>query len=82
MYSWSSSQVLQPGASLYRSVAIAYVWDDPDYRANDSDGTNPAKPTALVSRTAQSTLDRLSAEHNHEPSNPVSSAPVPLPAAA
>ena len=63
MHSWSSSQVLQPGASLYHSVAIAYVWDDLDYGANDSDGTNPAKPAAFVSRTAQSTLDRLFAEH-------------------
>lgn len=37
----------RPGqAALYRSVPIAYVWDDHDYGRNDSDMTSPSRPAA------------------------------------
>jgi phosphodiesterase/alkaline phosphatase D-like protein len=32
---------------LYRSVPIAYTWDDHDFGGNGSDATSPAKPAAL-----------------------------------
>lgn len=32
---------------LYRSTAVAYIWDDHDYGPNDSDGTAPGKASAL-----------------------------------
>jgi hypothetical protein len=35
----------QPGqAALYSSVPTAYVWDDHDYGANNSDGSSPSRP--------------------------------------
>jgi phosphodiesterase/alkaline phosphatase D-like protein len=34
-------------AALYRSVPIAYVWDDHDYGSNDADGSSPSRPAAL-----------------------------------
>ncbi len=33
-------------AALYRSVPIAYVWDDHDYGTNDSDASAPSRPAA------------------------------------
>jgi hypothetical protein len=33
-------------ANLYRSTAIAYVWDDHDYGENNADGTSPSRPAA------------------------------------
>ncbi len=36
-----------PGqAALYRSTSIAYVWDDHDFGANDSDATSPSRAAA------------------------------------
>ena len=38
----------RPGPShLFRSVPIAYVWDDHDYGANNADATSPSRPAAL-----------------------------------
>jgi phosphodiesterase/alkaline phosphatase D-like protein len=34
-------------AALYRSVPIAYVWDDHDYGRNDADSTAPSRPAAM-----------------------------------
>jgi phosphodiesterase/alkaline phosphatase D-like protein len=34
-------------SALYRSVPIAYVWDDHDFGPNDSDRTAPGRPAAL-----------------------------------
>jgi membrane-associated phospholipid phosphatase len=39
-------------AALYRSVPVAYVWDDHDYGPNDADAGSPARPAA---RTAYRT---------------------------
>lgn len=36
-------------SSLYRSTSIAYVWDDHDYGANDSDGDSFARAAAMSS---------------------------------
>lgn len=37
-----------PGPSnLFRSVPIAYVWDDHDYGGNNADSTSPTRSTAL-----------------------------------
>ena len=36
-------------ASLYRSTSVAYVWDDHDYGANDSDGDSFARAAAMSS---------------------------------
>lgn len=33
-------------AALYRSVPMAYVWDDHDFCGNDSDGNSPGRDTA------------------------------------
>jgi hypothetical protein len=33
-------------AALYRSVPVAYVWDDHDYGGNNADSTSPAGPAA------------------------------------
>src|SRR5690606_7526957 len=33
-------------AALYRSVPVAYVWDDHDYGPNDADASSPARPAA------------------------------------
>lgn len=33
--------------SCWRSVPLAYVWDDHDYGDDDSDGTSPSRPAAL-----------------------------------
>ncbi len=33
-------------AALYRSLPIAYVWDDHDYGTNDSDASAPSRPAA------------------------------------
>jgi phosphodiesterase/alkaline phosphatase D-like protein len=33
-------------AELYRNVPFAYIWDDHDYGANDSDGSSASKPAA------------------------------------
>lgn len=33
-------------AALYRSVPVAYVWDDHDFCGNDSDGNAPGRDTA------------------------------------
>lgn len=33
-------------SALYRSVPIAYVWDDHDYGPNDADGASPSRPAA------------------------------------
>lgn len=33
-------------AALYRSVPVAYVWDDHDYSANDGDASAPSRPAA------------------------------------
>jgi membrane-associated phospholipid phosphatase len=33
-------------AALYRSVPVAYVWDDHDYGPNDADATAPTRPAA------------------------------------
>lgn len=35
-------------AALYRSVPVAYTWDDHDYGPNDSDRTSPSRPAALA----------------------------------
>jgi hypothetical protein len=35
-------------AQLYRTVPVAYVWDDHDYGANDADSTAPTRPAALA----------------------------------
>jgi hypothetical protein len=38
----------QPGPSnLFRSLPIAYVWDDHDYGPNNADGTSASRPAAL-----------------------------------
>ena len=38
----------RPGPSnLFRSVPIAYVWDDHDYGGNNADATSPSRPAAL-----------------------------------
>ncbi len=34
-------------SQLYRSLPIAYMWDDHDYGANDSDKDSPSRPAAL-----------------------------------
>jgi phosphodiesterase/alkaline phosphatase D-like protein len=34
-------------ARLYRSVPIAYVWDDHDYGGNNANGASPSRPAAL-----------------------------------
>jgi phosphodiesterase/alkaline phosphatase D-like protein len=34
-------------AHLYRSVPVAYVWDDHDYGGNNADGTATSRPAAL-----------------------------------
>ena len=39
-------------SALYRSLPIAYVWDDHDFGANNSDGSNPAAPAARSSYRA------------------------------
>ena len=36
-------------SALYRDVPIAYVWDDHDFGANDSDSTSPSRPAAWQS---------------------------------
>jgi phosphodiesterase/alkaline phosphatase D-like protein len=36
-------------AALYRSIAIAYIWDDHDYGPNNSDKTSPSREAALAS---------------------------------
>lgn len=33
-------------SALYRSVPLAYVWDDHDYGPNDADGSSPSRPAA------------------------------------
>jgi phosphodiesterase/alkaline phosphatase D-like protein len=39
-------------AALYRSVPVAYIWDDYDCSPNDADATSPSRPAA---RTAYRT---------------------------
>jgi phosphodiesterase/alkaline phosphatase D-like protein len=40
----------QPGqAALYRSVPIAYTWDDHDFGPNDASSTSPSRQAALIS---------------------------------
>lgn len=34
---------------LFRNTPVAYVWDDHDYGADDSDATSPSRPAALAS---------------------------------
>jgi len=34
-------------SELYRSLPIAYVWDDHDYGPDDADGMSPGRPAAL-----------------------------------
>lgn len=34
-------------SNLFRSVPVAYVWDDHDYGANNADSTSPSRPAAL-----------------------------------
>ncbi len=34
-------------AALFLEQPIAYMWDDHDFGANDADGLNPSKPTAM-----------------------------------
>jgi hypothetical protein len=34
-------------SNLFRSIPVAYVWDDHDYGANNSDATSPSRPAAL-----------------------------------
>ena len=34
-------------SALYRSAPIAYVWDDHDYGANNSDGNSPSRQAAM-----------------------------------
>lgn len=34
-------------AALYRNVPIAYMWDDHDFGANNSDASSPSRPAAL-----------------------------------
>jgi len=36
-------------SALYRSLPIAYVWDDHDYGANDADGNSPSRQAAMES---------------------------------
>ena len=36
-------------SALYRSVPLAYVWDDHDFGANNSAGDSPSRPAALES---------------------------------
>ncbi|MCP5029689.1 MAG: alkaline phosphatase family protein [Actinomycetia bacterium] len=36
-------------AALYRSVPIAYVWDDHDFGPNDADSSSPSRPAAWAS---------------------------------
>ena len=33
-------------AALYRSIPVAYVWDDHDYSGNDGDADSPSRPAA------------------------------------
>jgi hypothetical protein len=35
-------------AALYRSVPIAYVWDDHDFGQNDADASAPSRPAAMA----------------------------------
>ena len=39
-------------SALYRSVPIAYVWDDHDYGPNDGDSTSPSRDAALTAYEA------------------------------
>ena len=34
-------------SNLFRSIPVAYVWDDHDYGANNADATSPSRPAAL-----------------------------------
>ncbi len=34
-------------AEVYRTTPVAYVWDDHDYGANDSDGSSPSRQAAM-----------------------------------
>lgn len=38
-------------AALYRSVPVAYVWDDHDYGPNDADAAAPTRPAARAAYT-------------------------------
>jgi phosphodiesterase/alkaline phosphatase D-like protein len=41
-------QITQPAAAdLFRSVPVAYMWDDHDYGPNDADRNSPSRPAAL-----------------------------------
>ncbi|NNF54971.1 MAG: hypothetical protein HKN03_11085 [Acidimicrobiales bacterium] len=35
-------------SALYRSTAIAYMWDDHDYGGNDADGSSPSRRAAMA----------------------------------
>ncbi len=35
-------------SALYRSTAIAYMWDDHDYGGNNADGTSPSRRAAMA----------------------------------
>ena len=39
-------------SALYRSVPIAYVWDDHDYGANNSDSQSPSREASLTAYSA------------------------------
>ncbi|WP_158647567.1 alkaline phosphatase D family protein [Actinoplanes sp. ATCC 53533] len=39
-------------AALYRSVPVAYVWDDHDYGPNDADAAAPTRPAARAAYSA------------------------------
>lgn len=46
-------------SSLYRRVPVAYVWDDHDYGANNSDQSSPSRPAAHASYRAHVPSYRL-----------------------
>lgn len=39
-------------SALYRSLPLAYTWDDHDYGANDSDATSPSRDAAIANYDA------------------------------
>ena len=43
---WDTVLASTTQGALYRSVPLAYVWDDHDFGPNDADGSSPARPAA------------------------------------
>lgn len=46
--SYDTVQEVGVQGKLYREVSSAYVWDDHDFGANNSNGTSPSKPAAAA----------------------------------